>query len=232
MEQKVISKGIKSWPKTERPRERLLKSGVDSLSDAELVAILLRTGIRDKDATQLARELLSHFGGLRGLMAVGIGDLSKVKGLGQAKIATLLAATEIAKRKLKEEIIGKNLIKDPQSVLAYLYTSLRDKKREVFKILFLNKANRVIDEQNLFEGTIDEASIHPREVVKSAIERHATNLVLIHNHPSGEVQPSIEDEEITKKVQSACSAVSIKILDHIIVGDNQYFSFKEHNLLA
>ena len=224
-------RGIKSWPETERPRERLIKNGVSSLSDAELLAILLRSGIRGKDAITLARELLSRFGGLRGLLAVGWTELKQIKGLGQAKITAFLAASEIARRQLKQELVGKNYVRDPQSVLDYLYSSLRDKKREVFKVLFLNKANRIIDEQELFGGTVDETAIHPREVVKAALDRHATAVVLIHNHPSGRVEPSTDDREITRKIEEACTAVSIKVLDHIIVGDNQYFSFSEQGLL-
>ena len=223
--------GIKSWPESERPRERLIKNGVSSLSDAELLAILLRSGIQGKDAITFARELLSQFGGLRGLLGVGWNELKQIKGLGQAKIATFLAATEIARRQLKQELVGKNFVRDPQSILDYLYSSLRDKKREVFKVLFLNKANRITGEQDLFEGTVDETAIHPREVVKAALERQATALILIHNHPSGRVEPSLEDREITRKLEAACNAVSIKVLDHIIVGDNQYFSFNEQGLL-
>ena len=232
MTQTALSHRIKSWPETGRPRERLIKNGVSSLSDAELLAILLRSGIQGKDAITLARELLSRFGGLRGLLAVGWNELRQVKGLGHAKITTFLAASEIAKRQLKQELVGKNFVRDPQSVLDYLYSSLRDKKREIFKVLFLNKANRIIDEQDLFEGTVDETAIHPREVVRVALERYATALVLIHNHPSGRVEPSSEDREITRKLEAACAAVSIKILDHIIVGDNQYYSFNEHDLLV
>lgn len=224
-------KGIKSWPESERPRERLIKNGVSSLSDAELLAILLRSGIRGKDAITLARELLSRFGGLRGLLSVGWPELKQIKGLGQAKITVFLAATEIARRQLKQELVGKNYVRDPQSVLDYLYSSLRDKNREVFKVLFLNKANRIVDEKDLFEGTVDEAVIHPREVVKAALDCQATALILIHNHPSGQVEPSLEDREITRKLQVACDAVSIKILDHIIVGGNQYFSFRMQGLM-
>ena len=231
MTQTVLSNGIKYWPKAERPRERLIKNGVSTLSDAELLAILLRSGIQGKDAIQLARDLISQFNGLRGLLSVEFGELSKVKGLGQAKISTLLAATEIAKRQLKEELIGKNFVRDPQSILDYLYSSLRDRKKEVFKVIFLNKANRIIDEQDLFEGTVDEAAIHPREIVKSALDHHASNIILVHNHPSGRTEPSLEDKEITQKIQSACATVSIKVLDHLIVGDNQYFSFREHGLI-
>ncbi|MBI3307622.1 MAG: DNA repair protein RadC [Candidatus Omnitrophica bacterium] len=222
---------IKSWPNQEKPRERLAQQGPDVLSEAELLAILLRSGIRGKDATALAREMLQTFGGLRGLLTAGAAGLQKIKGLGPAKIATLLAASEIAKRQLKSEMIGKNVIRDPQSVLNYLTLSLRDLKREVFKVLFLNKGNRIMCEKDLFEGTVDEAAVHPREVVKAALEQHATSLILVHNHPSGRIDPSPEDREITRKLQAACATISVRILDHIIIGDNQYFSFNEHQIL-
>lgn len=231
MTQTVLSHGIKSWPEAERPRERLLQNGVEFLSDAELLAILFRSGIQGKDALSLSRELLSQFGGLRGLLSVGFSELKQIKGLGEAKIATLLSATEIVRRKLKEDLVGKNFIRDPESVVQYLYASLRDKKKEIFKVLFLNKANRIIGEQDLFEGTIDETAIHTREVIKTALDRHASSIILVHNHPSGRIEPSSEDKEITRKIQMACASVSIKVLDHLIVGDNQYFSFQEHGLL-
>jgi DNA repair protein RadC len=223
--------GIKSWPPAERPRERLLHHGAASLSDAELIAILLRTGVPGKDAIGFSRELIARYEGLRGLLSVNFAELRKVKGLGGAKIAALLAATEIAKRQLKEELTGKNLIRDPEAVIDYLKTVLRDRKREVFKVLFLNKANRVLQEKDLFEGTVDETAVHPREVVKAALECYATSLILVHNHPSGRTEPSAEDRAITGKLQAACGAVSIKILDHIIIGDNRYFSFREGGLL-
>jgi len=223
---------IKSWPQSERPRERLVQNGVSSLSDAELLAILLRSGIRGKDVITLSRELLSQFGGLRGLLSIEYNELAKIKGLGQAKAATLLAATEIVKRKLKEDLIGKDFIRDPESVVDYLYASIRDRKKEIFKILFLDKANRITGEQDLFEGTVDQTAIHTREVVKAALDRHASSIILVHNHPSGRTEPSLEDREMTQKLVAACSAVSIKILDHIIVGDNRYFSFQEHGLLV
>ncbi len=155
--------GIKTWPKEERPRERLLKKGVGVLSDAELLAVLLRNGIRGKDAIQLARELISTFGGWRGLMAADPAELGRVKGLGAAKIAALLSAAEIARRHLREGLIGKNYMRDPQAVVDYLYSSLRDRKTEVFKVFFLNKANRVTDEVDLFHGTVDETAVHCRE---------------------------------------------------------------------
>lgn len=224
-------KSIKLWPESERPRERLLSSGSHVLTDAELLAILLGSGIRGKDAIQFSREILVTFGGLRGLFAVGPKAFLGVKGLGSAKACVLLAVREIARRQLREELLGRTYVRDPKTVLDYLYASLRDQKREIFKTLFLNKGNRIIEERTLFEGTVDETAVHPREVVKAALEAHATSLILVHNHPSGRIQPSREDMEITRKLESACELVSVKILDHIIIGDNQYFSFNEHQLL-
>ncbi|MBI4550333.1 MAG: DNA repair protein RadC [Candidatus Omnitrophica bacterium] len=222
---------IKSWPESERPRERLIKQGVRALSDAELLSILLRTGIPGKDALQLARELLKEHGGWRGLLALGAEDLGRVRGLGPSKAAALLAVAEIAKRQLREDLIGRHFIRDPRSIVDYLYGSLRDCKKEVFKVLFLNKANRILAERDLFEGTVDETAVHVREVVRAALQCHATALVLVHNHPSGRTEPSRDDRLITAKIADACATVAIKVLDHIIVGDNQYFSFREQQQL-
>ncbi len=231
MQIKKQKNGIASWPDSERPRERMRQYGVEGLSDAELLAILLRTGVKGKDVLALSRDLLARFGGFRGLLSAEWKHLDGVSGLGNAKIASLIATIEISRRHLKEEIIGKNYCRDPRSVMDYLYASMRDRGTEVFKVLYLDKANRIIAEENLFEGTIDETAVHPREVLKSAFDRRATGIILIHNHPSGRVQPSREDQELTRKLQSVCTPVGIKILDHLIVGDNQYFSFSEQNLL-
>ena len=227
-----IHSGIKAWPESERPRERLTRFGASALSDADLLALLLRNGMKGKDAVMLGRELVGKFGSLRGILAAGPRELQAVKGLGSAKIASILAASEMAKRQLGQEIRGKSYARDPEAVVNYLTVSLRDLKREVFKVLFLDKGNRILDEKDLFHGTVDEAAVHPREVVRAALELHATALILVHNHPSGRIQPSPEDREITRRIQSACQTVGIKVLDHIIVGDNQFFSFNEHGLLA
>lgn len=229
--QAMASLSIKSWPVEERPRERLVEQGPQSLTEAELLAILLRSGIRGKDALSLAREMLRTFGGLRGLLALEPRELQKIKGLGNAKVATLLAAIEITRRQLRAEAFKGNVIRAPQTVVNYLVATMRDRKREVFKVLFLNRANRILAEEDLFYGTIDEATVHVREVVKAALQHHAVSLILVHNHPSGRVEPSREDIEITKRIESACQTVSIRILDHIIIGDNQYFSFRERNLI-
>nr|AFD03204.1 DNA repair protein RadC [uncultured bacterium W4-21b] len=209
----------------------MISGGTRSLSDAELVAILLRSGIKNKDAVSLARELIVKFGGLRGLFSIGGAELKRVKGLGQTKICSLLVVSELTRRYLREELIGKAYVREPRAVVKYLKSTLRDRKTEVFKVLFLDKSNRIIDERDLFEGTIDEAIVHPREVVKTALELYAAGLILVHNHPSGRIQPSPEDYDITRKLQSACDVVNIRVLDHIIVGDNKHYSFSSHGIL-
>ena len=224
--------GINAWPVLDRPRERLLRFGASVLTDADLVALLLRSGLKGKDAVSLGRELVVKFGSLRALLAARAEDLQAVKGLGCAKAASILAVSEIAKRQLGQDALGKNFARDPESVVLYLIASLRDLKKELFKVLFLDKANRILEEKDLFQGTVDETAVHPREVVRAALEIHATAVILVHNHPSGRTQPSPEDREITRKIQAACLTVGIKVLDHIIVGDNQHFSFNEHGLLA
>lgn len=158
-------------------------------------------------------------------------DFQRVKGLGPAKIASLLAMGEIARRQLKENIFKKDLIRDPESVVIYLKRALQDQKVEVFKVIFLNKGNAVISEETLTTGTVDEAHVHPREIVKKALEYHATGLILVHNHPSGRVEPSQEDIHITRKIKTACEFVSVKVLDHIIIGGDQYYSFRERGMM-
>lgn len=224
-------KSIKDWPAGERPREKLLQKGPEALSDAELLAILFGHGTRGQDVVSFSRGLLLQFGGLRGLLNQNRTALNGIRGLGQARIAMLLSLKEIGLRHLREKMMEQNVIRSPQAVTDYLLVALRDQKREIFKVLFLDKGLRIIAEKDLFYGTIDEAAVHPREIVKAALEFHASNLVLVHNHPSGKIEPSREDYEITQKIKAACQTVSIRILDHIIVGENQYFSFSERNSL-
>lgn len=204
-----------------------MQHGPEALSDAELLAIVLRHGIKGQDVMFLSRLLIDRFGGLRGLGAAGKMELSQIKGLGRAKQSALLAISEIARRQLRESIQSKDVVRDPQSVLIYLKRVLQDKKIEVFKVLFLNKANAILHEQDLSHGTIDEAAVHPREIVKKALEYHAASVVLVHNHPSGRTEPSPEDMHLTRKIQTACESVSIKVLDHIIIGGDSYYSFRE-----
>ena len=222
--------GIKGWPKSERPRELLMDKGPEYVSDAGLVAILLRTGIKGKDAVTLARELLKHFGGLRGLLNTNKKDLKKIKGLGTAKISQLLAATEIAKRQLKEEIVGKAVINGPEDVLEYLSVSMSNLKEEVFKVIYLNSANVVLAAEDLFKGTIDQSAVYPREIIKIAFELSASGLIFVHNHTSGNLKPSKHDLSLNDKLVKACRAVDLIPLDHIIIGPTGYISLKEKGL--
>lgn len=221
---------IKCWPKYERPRELLLDKGPDHVSDAGLIAILLRTGTRGKDAVALARDLLNYFGGLRGLLRAKISDLKKIKGLGTAKIAQLIAAIEIANRKLKEEITGQNYVENEKDVVDYLSLSMRDLKEESFKAVYLNRANIILSIDELAKGTVDQASIYPREVVKRGLELGASAIIFVHNHPSGSIEPSPFDLELTKKLISACLAVEIIPLDHIIISPTGYASLKQKGI--
>ena len=193
------------------------------MSDSELLAIILNRSTHEKTEVTTAMDLLQRAGGLRKVF-----DLEDVSSREKVQ---LLAVKEIGKRLLKEGMIGQNFIRSPQAVNDYLTASLRDLKREVFKVLFLDKGLRIIGEKNLFFGTIDEAAVHPREVVRAALEFHCSSLVLVHNHPSGKVEPSREDFEITQKIKAACQTVAIKVLDHIIIGENSHFSFSERNAL-
>ena len=230
MGQTNIKRGIKSWPKSERPRELLLDKGPGYVSDAGLVAILLRTGIEGKDAVTLARELLKHFGGLRGLLNANKKDLEKIKGLGIAKISQLLSATEIAKRQLKEDIVGKTVINGPEDVLEYLSVSMSNLKEEVFKVIYLNSANVVLAAEDLFKGTVDQSAVYPREIIKIAFELNASGLIFVHNHPSGNLKPSKHDLSLNDKLVKACRAVDLTPLDHIIIGPTGYISLKEKGL--
>ena len=230
MDETKTKHGIKSWPKSERPRELLLEKGSEYVSDAGLVAILLRIGTEGKDAVTLARELLKHFGGLRGLLNADKKDLENIKGLGTAKIAQLLAATEIAKRQLKEEIVGKAVINGPEDVLEYISLSMSNLKEEVFKVIYLNSANVVLAAEDLFKGTVDQSAVYPREIIKRAFDLNASGLIFVHNHPSGTLKPSKHDLSLNEKLVKACRAVDLTPLDHLIIGPIGHISFKEKDL--
>ena len=214
---------VKDWPKTEQPATKALDRGMEALSDAELLSLVLSRATYDQTEVGTAMELLSRSGGLRKVF--DLKDLSIVERV------KLLAVREIGKRILKEGMIGQNFVRSPQAVSDYLTASLRDMKREVFKVMFLDKALRILADKDIFFGTIDEAAVHPREIVKAALEFNASSIVLVHNHPSGKTEPSREDYEITQKIKAACQTVSVRVLDHIIVGENQYFSFSERSQL-
>jgi len=222
-----MGNSIKSWPKFERPRELLLEKGPNYVSDAGLIAILLRTGIKGKDAVSLARELLNSFGGLRGLLSARKKELEKIKGLGSAKIAQLMAVIEISQRRSKEEVVGKNYLENEEDVIDYLFLTMADLREEFFKVIYLNKANAVLSIDLLAQGTVDQAIVYPREVAKRGLELGASAIIFIHNHPAGEMNPSQDDLKITKKIISACLSVGIVALDHIIILPNGHVSLRK-----
>lgn len=221
------TKGIKNWPKSERPREILLDKGPEFVSDAGLVAILLRIGVKGKDAVSFGRELLHHFGGLRGLLNADKKDLEKISGLGPAKISQLLAATEITKRQLKEKMINSPAVHGPEDMIDYLSISMANLKEEVFKVVYLNSANVVLSVEDLFKGTVDQSAVYPREIIKKAFELNASGLIFIHNHPSGDLKPSQSDLSLSQRLIDACRAVNLTPLDHLIITSTGYVSLKK-----
>lgn len=227
----LAAMAIRDWPSTERPREKLLEKGADALSDAELLAILLRTGTPGASALDLARGVLMRFGSLRHLMAADRVRFCAEPGLGPARYAELQAAAEISRRQLCEPLRARQLIASPKATRDYLSARLRDLEHEVFCCLYLDKRHRLIHFEELFRGTIDGASVHPREVVKQALQRNAAAVIVAHNHPSGIAEPSQADEIITQRVKEALALVDIRLLDHIIVGDGVSVSLAERGLL-
>lgn len=210
---------IQDWPIEERPREKLLARGCAALSDAELLAILLRTGIRGLDAVALARRLLSQFGGLRGLLSAGQPALLQAPGLGTGKTCQLLACLELARRHLAEELRRGPAVLNPSDSADYLKAQLRDHPYEVFAVLFLDTRHRPIACEELFRGSIDGASVHPREVVRRALAHNAAAVILAHNHPSGVAEPSQADRLITRRLQEALALIDVRVLDHLVIGD-------------
>jgi len=218
---------IKDWPESERPREMLLEKGPEALSDAALLAILLRTGRPGQDAVALARHMLTSFGGFRGLMSARHDDLVEVKGIGKAKIAQILAAMEIARRQLRQKLEKVNIIRNPNELFEYLKASMGSLAREEFRLLHLNRAKHLIGEDTLFQGTVDESAVYVREVVEAALRKKASAVILIHNHPTGAAQASEEDLELTQALVDGCRTVHIPVLDHVIVAQGGFFSMKQ-----
>ena len=218
---------IKNWPEGDRPREMLLEKGPEALSDAALLAILLRIGMKGKNAIALAREMIGRFGGLNGLMMTTQEDLLSVKGIGKAKVAHILAAMEIVKRQLRQPLEKINIIKNPHHLFEYLKVSMANLSREEFRLLHLNRSKHLIAEEVLFRGTVDESSVYTREVIESALRKKASALIFAHNHPTGPAEASQEDIELTRSLVTACRAVDIPVLDHVIVGNNGFLSMKQ-----
>ncbi len=222
---------IKDWPARERPRERLISEGPHALSDAELLAIFLRTGVRGKSAVQLARDTVDHFGSLRGLFGASLINFSAVHGLGSAKFAQLQAVLELAKRAIGEELQAGHTLASPDAVKHYLRLILNNKSHESFYVLFLDVKNRLIEAKEMFRGTLTHTSVYPREVVMEALARNAASVMLAHNHPSGSPEPSESDLLLTRALMQALALVDVRILDHFVVAGNQVHSFAEHGQL-
>jgi len=222
---------IKTISREERPREKLLKDGEEKLNDAELLAIFLRTGVKGKSAIDIAKNLLIEFGGIRGLYSASTEDLEKIPGLGIAKIAQLKAVISLSKRYIEEKIKNRPLVKTSKEVFNLLYQTMRDLDQEVFKVILLNGQNEVIDIVDIFKGSLSSSNIYPREVIKWALKYPTAGIVFIHNHPSGNPQPSKSDKEITRELVFAAKVMGIKVFDHIIIGNNRYYSFADSDLI-
>lgn len=227
----TINVKMKSLPVDEQPREKLIAAGAAALSDAELLAIFLRTGIKGTNVVVLARQILQEFGSLRALLAATEPEFCQIKGLGVAKYVQLQAVVEMSRRFLAEQLERSDALTSPQLTRDYLRAKLRDLPHEVFAVLFLDNKHRVIRFEALFYGTIDSASVYPRVVVKKALERNAAAVIFAHNHPSGIAEPSHADRMITDKLVSALQLIDIKVLDHFVIGDSDIASFAERGWL-
>jgi DNA repair protein RadC len=227
----MVNTGLKSLPAGARPREKLLARGASALSDAELLALLLRTGISGKHVVQLAQELLDRFDGVSGLLHTSAEALKVVKGLGPAKRAEVVAVLELARRALAQVLQARPLFDSPKEVRDYLQLQLGARNHEVFAVLFLDSQNRLIALEELFRGTLTQTSVYPREVVLRALHHHAAAVVLAHNHPSGTAQPSRADEVLTQTLKASLALVDVRVLDHFIVTREQAVSMAEMGIM-
>lgn len=222
---------ITDWPQGERPREKLLARGAAALSDAELLAIFLRVGLPGKSAVDLARELLAHFGSLNRLFSATRTEMTALGGIGDSKYAQIQAVFEMARRALAEQLRERDALGSPAAVRDYLKLHLGGLAREVFLVLFLDAQNRVLQQEELFAGTLTQTSVYPREVVKRALQHNAAAVILAHNHPSGVAEPSRADELLTQALKEALALVEVRVLDHFVVAGNRTLSFAERGLL-
>jgi DNA repair protein RadC len=222
---------LKDLPAAIRPREKMLTLGPASLADAELLALLLRTGLRGVSVVQLAQQMLDAFGGVAPLLRAGPEELKRIKGLGPAKRAELAAVLELARRSLTQEFAERALFDSPGKVKDYLRMHLAGRDHEVFAVLFLDAQNRLIRIEEMFRGTLSQTSVYPREVVKRALEWGAAGVILAHNHPSGTAEPSRADEFLTQTLKSALALIDVRVLDHLVVGQSEVASLAERGLL-
>ena len=222
---------IRDWPDEERPRERLLLHGATALSDAELLAIFLRVGVRGRSAVDLARDMLTEHGGLRQLLELDATRFCATRGLGSAKYVQLQAVLELARRHLEATLQRGDALQNPADTRRYLMAKMRHHAHEVFSCLFLDNKHRVIQYEELFFGTIDSSSVHPRQVLKRALHHNAAALIVAHNHPSGVAEPSSSDQSLTSRLKEALGMIDVRLLDHIVVGDGESVSLAERGWL-
>jgi len=232
-QKKVYEKAINNWPKDDRPREKLLKSGERALSNAELLAILLRSGVKGQSAVDLSRTILAKFGSFRNMSHTDIRDWKELKGLGQAKITQIKAALEIGRRFREDEAsVGKQKIASAKDIVDIVMPQLRDLKTEVFKVIYLDSDNRIINILDTAVGTVDQAFPIVREIIHTALQKFSKSVICVHNHPSANITPSAQDKKFTKDLSDAGKLMEIKLLDHIIIGDGKYYSFADDNNLT
>ena len=223
--------GINNWPEGERPREKLIQRGTAALSDAELLAIFLRTGVVGKSAVDLARDLLTRFKSLTQMFAASEADFCAIHGMGQAKFVQMQAVLEMSRRALGEEMQTGDALNSPRAVRDYLQLLLGGRQHEIFLVLFLDSQHRMIASEELFHGTLSQTSVYPREVVKRALAHNAAAVILAHNHPSGVAEPSQSDQLLTSALKQALGLVDVRVLDHFIVAVGQTLSFAEKGLI-
>jgi DNA repair protein RadC len=230
---KIKYSGIKSWPQDDRPREKLLQKGAEALSNSELLAILLRTGVKGASAIDLARRIIDKFGTFRNMNHTDAREWKEFKGLGPAKIAQIQAALEIGRRFREVETLkGKQKISSSRDVVNIIMPQMRDLKTEVFKVLYLNSNNKVIEISDAATGTVNHAMPIVREIIHAALQKFTAAIICVHNHPSANVSPSAEDKKFTQELISAGKLMEIKVLDHIIIGDGTFYSFAEEGLIG
>ncbi len=222
---------IKKWPVTERPQEKLLTHGAKSLSDAELLALFIRSGTRGRTAIDIGRELLIEFGSLRQILTADHNRICDFRGCGPAKYALLQASLEIGRRFLDQTLRKQGPLNSSHQAADFLTYQLRDLKREVFAIIYLDTRHQVIDYEELFSGTLNGAAVHPREVVRSVLEYNASAVILAHNHPSGIAEPSQSDTTLTRRLRKSLALIDVRLLDHLVIGDGEYVSMSDRGLL-
>ena len=221
---------IKEWPVNERPQEKLLSRGARVLSDAELLALFIRSGTRGNSALDIGRNLIGEFGGLREILIADRDKICQFNGCGPARYALLQAALEIGRRFLDQSLRKQGPLSSPSRAADFLTHQLRDQKREIFAIIYLDTRHQVIDYEELFAGTLNGATVHPREVVRSVLEKNASAVILAHNHPSGIAEPSQSDAILTKRLQESLQLIDVRLLDHLVIGDGEYVSMSDRGL--